>query len=162
MIFVTVGNSNIGFERLIRAMDALAPKLPYEVIMQIGSSSYIPKNARWFRYADYETMLEHFKNAKVIVTHAGAGTILDILMLGKKPIVVPRLKKFGEHIDDHQLEIVRALEERGLVIPVYDIQKLGEAILDALDSNLKARPRRKTPPRLVRIIAELVNNVGGI
>lgn len=162
MIFVTVGNSNIGFERLIKAMDSLAPKLPYEVVMQIGSSSYIPKNTKWFKYCDYETMLEYFKNAKVIITHAGAGTILDILMLGKKPIVVPRLKKFGEHIDDHQLEIVRALEERRLAIPVYDIQKLGGAILDALDSNLKAHPRRKTPPRLVRIIAELINNVGGI
>lgn len=162
MIFVTVGNSNIGFERLIKAMDTLTPKLPYEVIMQIGSSSYIPINAKWFRYSDYETMLEYFKNAKVIITHAGAGTILDILMLGKKPIVVPRLKKFGEHIDDHQLEIVRALEERGLVIPVYYIEKLGEAILDALDSNLKVRPVGKTPPRLVRILAELTTNIGGM
>ncbi|QDA30614.1 beta-1,4-galactosyltransferase [Thermococcus indicus] len=109
MIFVTVGNSNIGFERLIKAMDALAPKLPYEVIMQIGSSSYIPQNCEWFRYASYEAMMEYFKKADVIITHAGAGTILDILLLGKTPIVAPRLRKFKEHIDDHQLEIYKSL-----------------------------------------------------
>ena len=162
MIFVTVGNSNIGFERLIRAMDTLAPKLPYEVVMQIGSSAYIPVNAKWFRYCDYETMLSHFKNAKVIITHAGAGTILDILMLGKKPIVVPRLKEFGEHIDDHQLEITNALEEKGLIMPVYDIQKLGEVILGALDSNLKVRPKEEKFPRLVRVISELIDSIRGV
>lgn len=159
MIFVTVGNSNIGFNRLIQKVDEISSYLPYDVVMQIGAADYIPQNSKWFQYADYETMLRYFKQAKVIVTHAGAGTILDVLLLGKVPIVVPRLKKFGEHIDDHQLEITKALEERGLIIAVYDISHLGQAILNALELNTKPRHIKTTSSdRLVRILAEIINS----
>ncbi|WP_010480024.1 PssE/Cps14G family polysaccharide biosynthesis glycosyltransferase [Thermococcus zilligii] len=161
MIFVTVGNSNLGFERLIKAMDNLAQALPYPVVMQIGATNYVPKNVEWFRYCDHDTIIEHFKKSRVIVTHAGAGTIFDILLLGKKPVVIPRLSKFKEHIDDHQVEITRALENQKLIIPVYDIHHLGPAILKALEDNYKVRPTTNTPSRLIRILSEILNSMGG-
>jgi len=161
MIFVTVGNSNLGFERLIKAMDNLARALPYPVVMQIGATQYTPKNAEWFRYCDHDTIIEYFKKSRVIVTHAGAGTILDILLLGKKPVVVPRLSKFKEHIDDHQVEITKALGDQKLIIPVYDISQLESAILKALMDNHKGRPSSTTPPRLIRILSERLDSIGG-
>ena len=162
MIFVTVGNSNLGFERLIKSMDNLARALPYPVVMQIGSTQYTPKNAEWFRYCDHDTIIEYFKKSQVIVTHAGAGTILDIILLGKKPVVVPRLSKFGEVIDDHQLEITRTLSEMGLVFPVYTINDLANVIIEALNHVSKHEKKRivqKKPSRLGRILAERISNL---
>ena len=162
MIFVTVGNSNLGFERLIKAMDNLARALPYPVVMQIGATQYTPKNAEWFRYCDHDTIIEYFKKSRVIVTHAGAGTILDILLLGKKPVVVPRLSKFGEVIDDHQLEITRTLGEMRLILPVYNISNLGDVLLEALDHSSKCEKKMrapKKPSRLGRILEEHISNL---
>lgn len=148
MIFVTVGNSNIGFDRLIQKMDEISSHLPYRVVMQIGASNYIPKNAEWFRYSDYKSIISYFEMAKLIVTHAGAGTILDILLLGKIPIVVPRLKEFGEVIDNHQLEITKILAEKELIVPVYDIQRLENTILSVLTENLKSNKKKRTAIQL--------------
>ena len=131
MIFITVGTHDQGFERLISAMDKLAGKrkIKERVVMQIGSSKYIPKNAEWFRYIGYKRMEELNKKAKIIVTHGGAGSILTALSLDKPTIAVPRLKKMGEAINNHQLDLVKKLEKKGKIIAVYDIKNLNNTIL---------------------------------
>jgi len=128
MIFVTVGMHYQGFERLIKKMDEIAEKIEEKVIMQIGCTKYQPENAEFFDFVDAdEKILDLFKQARVIVSHAGAGTLLVALSFGKPIIVVPRLKKFGEHVDDQQLELADVLSEAGKVIAVYDVEKLEEA-----------------------------------
>ncbi|WP_175060113.1 PssE/Cps14G family polysaccharide biosynthesis glycosyltransferase [Thermococcus sp. 2319x1] len=160
MIFVTVGNSNIGFDRLIRKMDEIAPRLLYPVFAQIGNTKYIPKNIKYARFLTYNETLEYIKTSKVVVTHAGAGTLLDILVFGKKPIVVPRLKKFGEHIDDHQLEITQALEVQGLIYAVYDINDLEKIIFRAIGELRNSKKIQKIrPSRMVRILSELIGGM---
>ncbi|NJF25150.1 PssE/Cps14G family polysaccharide biosynthesis glycosyltransferase [Thermococcus sp. Bubb.Bath] len=140
MIFVTVGTHYQGFERLIRKMDKIAGRIDDEVIMQIGYTTYEPKNAKWFRFLEREEdILELYKKADVIVAHAGAGTLLTALSFGKPIVVVPRLKKFGEHVDDQQLELAEALENMNKAIAVYDIEKLEDAIKKA-KLLLKYRP----------------------
>ena len=139
MIFVTVGMHYQGFERLIKKMDEIAGKIDEEVVMQIGHTKYKPKNAKYFDFDDSdEKILEYFKQARVIVSHAGAGTLLNALRFGKPVIVVPRLKKFGEHVDDQQLELAEVLSKAGKVIAVYDISKLEEALrkVDKLNSKI--------------------------
>jgi UDP-N-acetylglucosamine transferase subunit ALG13 len=74
--------------------------------------------------------------ADIIITHAGAGCIIDSLVAGKPTIVFPRLKKFGEHTDDHQLEIAKAFGAEGKVIPVYDISGITKAIKDIKELKL--------------------------
>ena len=128
MIFVTVGTHPIGFERLVKEMDEIASKVSEEVIIQIGASKYIPKNAKYFAFADQHEIRELCRKARVVVTHGGVGTILDVLREGRPAVVVPRLKEYGEVIDDHQSYLVRELEKQGKVVGVYDVKQLEEAL----------------------------------
>ena len=157
MIFVTVGTHYQGFERLIKKMDEIAGKIDEEVIMQIGFTQYEPKNAKWFRFVETEEdILELYKKADIIVAHAGAGTLLTALSLGKPLVVVPRLKKFGEHVDNQQLELAEALESMGKAISIYDIEKLEDAIKIAM--SMKSRPLRRNR-RLINFLKEYLRRV---
>jgi beta-1,4-N-acetylglucosaminyltransferase len=129
LIFVTVGMHPGGFQRLVKQMDEVAGRIDEEVIMQIGGTKYTPRNAKYFGFATEQEMKELFRKARVVVGHGGVGTILDVLQEGKPLVVVPRLKKYGEHIDDHQLLLLQELERDGRVTPVYEVEKLEEALV---------------------------------
>lgn len=128
MILVTVGTHSQGFSRLVRAMDEIAGRIEEEVVMQIGASSYVPRKARHFEFSGQEEMERLNREARVVVTHAGAGSIITGLKWGKPLIVMPRLAKHGEVIDDHQLELAEALSRAGKVFAVHDGKELGEAL----------------------------------
>lgn len=117
-----------GFERLVRAMDEIAGKVEEEVIMQIGGTKYTPKNAKHFSFATEHEIRELCRKARFVVMHGGVGTMLDIMQEGTPAVVVPRRKKYGEVIDDHQLYLVQELEKQGKVIAVYEVDKLEEVI----------------------------------
>ncbi len=110
MIFVTVGMHSAGFDRLIRAMDRIASKIDEPVVMQIGSTSYEPQHAEFFRFATYEEMQDLNRQSRLVVCQA-ATSILTALEQGTPVIAVPRQKRYGEHIDDHQVEFAQALAE---------------------------------------------------
>ncbi|MBS3168168.1 hypothetical protein J4216_03530 [Candidatus Woesearchaeota archaeon] len=84
MIFVTVGTSRVGFNSLIRQVDNL--KINEDIICQIGNGKYIPKNCKWFKFES--SLINYFKKARLIITHDGAGTLFELLKLGKKVIVI--------------------------------------------------------------------------
>lgn len=128
MIFVTVGAGKIGFERLVKEMDRVASKINEKVMMQIGITNYQPVNAEYFRFLPRNEIEELYKNARVIVCHAGIGTILTALEYNKPTIVVPRLKEYGEHHDNHQLEIANELEKEGKIMAIYNINELENAL----------------------------------
>lgn len=127
MIFVTVGMHTQGFGRLIREMDEVAGRINEEVIMQIGHTGYVPRNAEYFQFTSEEELKGLCQRARVVVSH-GAMTIIDALERGAAVVAVPRLKEYGEHINDHQLYFVQELEKDGKVTAVYDIGKLEEAL----------------------------------
>ncbi len=129
LILVIVGLM-YGFEQLVKKMDEIAGTIDEEVVMQIGNTSYEPKNAEYFRFVSEEEIDRLYNNARVVVCHAGVGSILTALAHNKPTIVVPRKKKFGEHVDDHQLEIARELEKEGRIIAVYDVWKLESALMN--------------------------------
>jgi len=124
MIFVTVGTDEHDFSRLVKKMD----ELPGKNVMQIGHTKYEPKKAEWFRFEKNSVIEGLYKKADIIVTHGGAGSIIRSLKGGKVPIVVPRLKKHGEHLNDHQLDLARGLEGKGRVVLVEDVELLGKMI----------------------------------
>jgi UDP-N-acetylglucosamine transferase subunit ALG13 len=130
MILVTVGTHEQSFDRLIKKVDDLVgqKKIRDKVIGLIGYSKYGPKNFKYIRFLDYEKTEKLFGSADIIITHAGIGSLLLALRKGKKIIAVPRLKKFHEHSDNHQTQIVRELENQRMIIAVYDIENLEEAI----------------------------------
>jgi UDP-N-acetylglucosamine transferase subunit ALG13 len=130
MIFVTVGTHYQGFERLIKKMDDISGHLDEDVIAQIGSTKYKPKNMTYFTFGGYENeIIKLCKNARIIVSHAGAGSILTVFYYMKPIIIIPRLEKFNEHVDDHQLELAKVLENNKNFLVVYDVKKL-ETILN--------------------------------
>ena len=129
MILVTVGSS-WAFDRLVRTADELAVHLDESMIIQRGESSHVPQHAQHVDTVDGIQMQDWLSEARVVVAHAGAGTILSVLQAGKPLVIVPRMARFGEVIDDHQLELAEALESRGWVAMVTDlsVESLAEAI----------------------------------
>lgn len=130
MIFVTVGTHTQSFNRVLEEVDRLleSGRIREKVVMQIGYSTYEPKNAEWFRFTTFDKLKEIHKKARIVITHGGAGCILDALTNNKPVIAVPRLRKFNEHVNDHQLDLVRALAKHKKIYPVYDINKLESTI----------------------------------
>ncbi len=136
MIFATVGTHQQPFDRLIDAVDRLASE---DLVVQYGRASPPIRCLRAIPFMPFGEMLEHFDAADAVVTHAGVGSVLCATRAGHTPIVVPRLKRFGEHVDDHQEELARALGSRGAVVPLWNTDRL-EAVLESLP------PRRPTRP----------------
>ena len=126
MIFVTVGTHEQQFDRLIKYVDEL--NLPEEVMIQRGYSDYIPRNCRAEKLLPYEKMKQYTERARIVITHGGPSSIMMPLQMGKIPIVVPRQKRYGEHVNDHQVEFVQKISKSIDIIPVYDIQELGDII----------------------------------
>ena len=133
MIFVAVGTHDQGFERLVRKIDDLVEekKIRDNVIIQTGYTEYKPKVCKWFKFASPQEFEKICKKSSLIITHAGVGSIMTCLKFSKSIIVVPRLKKFNEHRDDHQLQITKELEKQGKILAVYDISKLESTISKA-------------------------------
>ena len=126
MIFVTVGGMR-GFPRLVVEMDRIAGQIDEQVVMQIGSTSYMPRNCDHFRYMSRDELRKVYARARLVVSHAGTGSILAALEQGRPLVLVPRLKEYREVFDDHQLEVARELETQGVAV-VHDIAGLESAI----------------------------------
>jgi UDP-N-acetylglucosamine transferase subunit ALG13 len=136
MIFVTVGTNETAFDRLVVALDRIPPG--EKLVAQCGSSGHRPTRAVCFDFLPFEELAQLVRRARVVVTHAGAGSIMVALANGKRPIVVPRLRRFGEAVDDHQLHFARRLAESGLVTLVEDPESLPEALAGVDASTLDA------------------------
>lgn len=131
MIFVTVGTHEQPFNRLIQKVDELKRDgvIKEDVIMQIGFSTYEPKYCKGNKLIPYQQMIKNVENARIVITHGGPASFILPLQIGKTPIVVPRQCQFNEHVNNHQVEFTRnVLKRMGTIIPVEDIDKLGETI----------------------------------
>lgn len=115
MIFVTVG-VQLPFDRLIRAIDEWAgTRARSDVVAQVGVSSYRPANIRAKARLSPDEFRAHVEEAKLVVAHAGMGSIITALEIGKPIIVLPRQAALNEHRNDHQLATARYMEEQNLV-----------------------------------------------
>ena len=131
MIFVTVGTHEQPFNRLVQEIDNLKRDgvITEDVIMQTGYSTSEPKYCKWDKLIPYKQMIKNVEDARIVITHGGPASFIMPLQIGKTPIVVPRQKKFDEHVNDHQVEFARNVAERmGTIIPVEDITQLGKII----------------------------------
>lgn len=129
MIFVTVGTHEQQFNRLVEYMDKWAATHDEKVMIQTGYSTYEPKHCEWGKLFPYQKMVEMVGEARIVITHGGPSSFIMPLQIEKTPIVVPRQKKYGEHVNDHQVKFCHQVEERmGSILVVDDIEKLGEVI----------------------------------
>lgn len=129
MIFVTVGTHEQPFNRLVEYMDKWAMNHEEEVVIQYGYSTYIPKFAIASKLYSYKEMNELIERARIVITHGGPSSFIAVLDKGKNPIVVPRQRKHGEHVNDHQLQFCNKLVSINWNLNIVEnIQKLGDEI----------------------------------
>ena len=134
MIFVTVGSQKFPFDRLIREVDRMVREgiIADEVFIQTGTSQYIPTCPHQ-AFCGREHFAELMETCDILITHGGAGTMVDGVKLGKKVVAVPRLARYGEHVDDHQLELAARLHGLNLLCACLDAEQLPEALLSVRD-----------------------------
>ncbi|HEM2548375.1 TPA: multidrug MFS transporter [Streptococcus suis] len=138
MIFVTVGTHEQAFNRLLEEIDRLKKDgvLTDEVFIQTGFSTYEPKYCSWKKFLSYSEMEEYMSKATIVITHGGPATFMGSISKGKRTIVVPRQKKYDEHVNDHQLEFVTFLSEKFPTLEVItEIQEIGGKVLSFSDSD---------------------------
>jgi len=130
LIFVSTGSRKFQFDRLIKKLDELAEAgvIQEEVFAQIAETKYVPKTISYKRYLSQEEFGEYQKNADLVISHAGTGALIGALKQGKQVIAVPRLAKYAEHSDDHQIQIAEALSKEGYLRMVLDMDELGDVI----------------------------------
>jgi len=126
MIFVTVGIEKFPFDRLVRTMEEAVQnsQITQPVFAQIGHSTVKPSLFSWREFVGFNEIAENIKNADVVVSHAGAGTTLLCLSLGKIPILMPRKASLGEHLDDHQMEFAQKMNTIGKALIAYTEEDL--------------------------------------
>jgi beta-1,4-N-acetylglucosaminyltransferase len=156
MILVTVGTHNLGFERLIKKMDFIASRIDEEVIMQIGYTSFTPIYAQYFDFKSFQEMQQLIKEARVVICHGGAGTILSALAQETHVIAVPRVKEYNEILFDHQFDLVDALVKDKRIIAVYDLETL-EKVLCTLPKKLDKK--RIKDDHLVNFLKKYLNSL---
>jgi UDP-N-acetylglucosamine transferase subunit ALG13 len=142
VIFVTVGTHHQPFDRLLSALGTLDQR---DLVVQCGPAAPLPGVEQTEAYMPFDRMLECFRDADIVITHAGVGSILCATREGHVPLVVPRRRDLGEHVDDHQVELTRALETRGGVIAVWNTDELADLV-------------RRVPPRRPRSSSEPVES----
>ena len=131
MILVTLGTQDKKFYRLLREVDKLISDkvIKEKVIVQAGfSSDFKTDNMEIFNLIPMDKFDELISECDLLITHGGVGSILTGLNKGKKVIAVPRLSKYKEHVNDHQIQIVNNFSDEGYILKVLDINELGEKI----------------------------------
>lgn len=126
MIFVTLGSQKFQFNRLLKEIDQLIEEneITEEVFAQIGYSDYQPRNYSYKSFLDRDEYNEIMSRCDKVITHGGTGAIIGALKKEKKVIAVPRLAKYEEHVDDHQLQITQQFKELRFILSVNDVSEL--------------------------------------
>lgn len=141
MILVLCGTHEQGFERLVKKVDELAEKgIANDVVIQTGYTEYEPKHCKYSKFFPYAEMQELAKRADIIISHGGPSSFVMALQNGKVPIVVPRRKEYGEHVNDHQVIFCHEVSKRkGNILVVDDVEIL-EDILKNYDAIVSEMP----------------------
>ena len=156
MIFLTLGTYPLPFDRLLTAVDRGIQKglIKEEVIAQIGYSRYVPQAMKHYTLMDKRDFEDLFRTADGIVSHAGMGNIAMALEAGKPILVFPRLARYSELVNDHQLETAREFETRGHVLAAYTEEDLYSKI--PLLKTFVPKKRMATPERVARRVGEFL------
>lgn len=159
LIFVTVGSRNYPFDRLFIELDKLCEEgvIEDEIFAQIGTSTYKPKHYKFKNFVSQDEFLKKVKEAKYVITHGASGSIMKALNEGKKVIAVTRLEKYGEHINDHQIQNNEAFGSNGYVLPVFEMSELKDAIIKIQTGNDNLKKwENKDPMAIQKIIDHFI------
>lgn len=132
LILILTGTAK-PFPRLLEAVSYCVKNnlIKEEVMAQIGVTNFKDKNIKTFDFVTSKELSKLIDEASIIITHGGVGTIIDCLKKNKKILAVPRLKKYKEVANDHQIQIINEFGNKGYIIPVYDLSNLSDKINEA-------------------------------
>lgn len=156
MIFITLGSQKFQFNRLLKAVDELKDKIgaDEDVFAQIGYSDYKPQHYKYKEFLDRDEFENMMSKADIVITHGGTGAIIEAVKKGKKVIAVPRLKKYGEHVDDHQIQLIGQFRNLELIYACEDMD-LEKAIETVRKTEYKSY--QSNTERIIRSLEEFIN-----
>ena len=139
MIFVTLGSQKFQFNRLLEKIDTLVfDRIIVEnVFAQSGYSDYLPREYEYKQFLDRDEFNELISKSDTVITHGGTGAIISAVKMGKKVIAVPRLSKFGEHVDDHQVQLLKQFDGMGFIIACFDLNDLEVHLVQSRQAEVK-------------------------
>lgn len=160
LIFVTVGSRNYPFDRLFKTIDELyeVGVISEPVFAQIGTSTYRPKHYKFNNFISQDEFLEKIKEADIVISHGASGSIMKALNAGKKVIAVTRLEKYGEHINNHQIQNNTAFGSNGYVLVANnELTDLGDCLQRIYDGTDGLIPwENKDPLAVVNMIDQFI------
>ena len=158
MILVLLGTQNNSFDRLLNEIEKCIDnnKITDRVVVQSGYTNYTSDKMEIFDFISTSELNKLLLDADLIITHGGVGSIINAIKLGKKVIAVPRLAKFGEHVNDHQLQIIRSFNEFGYIKGITQMSDLA----DAIDNIKEFTPKqyKSNTQNILDIISNYIDN----
>jgi len=127
MIFVTIG-TQIPFDRLIETLDRIAPELDEEIYAQVLKGKYKPKHIKTLDFIAPDEFEKVFQQARLVVAHAGMGTILSSLYNSKPLIIFPRIAALGEHRNEHQNATAQMIKKKNYAYVATNEEELRELL----------------------------------
>ena len=139
MILVLLGTQNNSFSRLLNKIEECIDNkiINEEVIVQAGYTKYDSTKMKILDFISQDELNDLINQAELIITHGGVGSITSSIKSGKKVIAVPRLEKFSEHVNDHQIQIIEKFDKEGYILGVNDLNNLPDIIQKSKDFSPK-------------------------
>jgi UDP-N-acetylglucosamine transferase subunit ALG13 len=159
LTLVILGTQDKVFPRLLKEIEKQIKKgnLQGEVIVQAGSTKFKSKYMKIFDLIPMGEFDKLIKQSDLIITHGGVGTILSALRQNKKVIVVPRLKKYEEHENDHQIQITQEFARLGYILPCYDTKDMSEVLEQVND--FKPKKYKSNNKKMIQLIENYIDNL---
>jgi beta-1,4-N-acetylglucosaminyltransferase len=156
MILLTVG-TEFPFDRLVKAVDGLVDRglIREDIVAQVGEGAYKPHNFEAVAFMDKDVFDRSGQQASAIIGHAGMGTIVTALAHTKPLLAMPRRRKYGEHVNDHQVELAIRFEALGHILLARDETELAEKIVQL--KSFLPRPRKANPEAVSQRIAAFLS-----
>ncbi len=158
MILILLGTQDNSFHRLLEEVQALIDKkvITEKVVVQAGRTKYESKDMEIHSLMPEEELKEIMKKADLVITHGGVGSIVMALKMEKKVIAVPRLSEFGEHINNHQIQIIETFNSQEFLIGITDLKELGNALEKAKE--FKPKKFKSETEHMINLIEEFIDN----
>lgn len=158
MIFVTLGTQDKSFVRLLEELERLkkANKIEQDIIVQSGYTKFNSKYMTIFDFLSMEDFDAYIKKSDILITHGGVGSILTGIKNDKKIIAIPRLKKYKEHTNDHQLQIIKKFNSKKYVIGINEVDEVENALKKI--NGFKPKKFIFDNSKMKKIITEYIDN----
>ena len=158
MILVLLGTQDNSFIRLLNSIQECVNKeiIKEEVIIQSGNTKFTSDNMQVFDFVSESDLNNMLKRADLIISHGGVGSVLNAAKLGKKIIAVPRLKKYKEHVNDHQIQLVKSLEKYGYILGLYNIEDMEDVLKRIKD--FKPKTYISNNEKLIQTVTDYIDN----